>query len=310
MPLRTKPQEPAGRLCGNAESPRALKDLEIGHMAPPPTFETFKRTVQKQYDGLSRQLRKVAQYAVDNPGAVALETVAVVAMKVGVHPSAVVRFAQAFGFDGFRALQQLCRQYLMVDKDSYRDRIRSLIAEGRDGPTVLLESFIESAAGSLQSLHAAAPPESMEQAIGVLKRAESIHLIGQRRSFSVVQYLQYALARLDCRALLADGAGGMVESQMARCGAGDAVVAVSFSPYAPQVVEMVDKVVAVGVPVVAITDSPLSPLSRSSTVSFDIVEGETAFRSLVAPMCLAQVLVVGLGQALQADRLDPAVRGR
>lgn len=270
----------------------------------PPTFEVFKQAVQNQYDGLSRQLRKVAQYVVDDPSAVALETVAIVALKVGVHPSAVVRFAQAFGFDGFRALQQVCRQHLMFDKDSYRDRIRSLIAEGRDGPTVLLDDFIRSATGSLQSLHSAAPPERMEKAIGVLKRARNIHLIGQRRSFSVVQYLHYALARLECRALLADGAGGMIESQMGRCGPGDAVVAVSFSPYAPEVVDMVDNVMAVGVPVVAITDSPLSPLSRLSTVSFDIFEGETAFRSLVAPMCLAQVLVVVLGQAIQADRAE------
>jgi len=54
--------------------------------------------------------------------------------------------------------------------------------------------------------------------------------------------------------------------------------------------------------VVAITDSPLSPLTRQARIGFEVENGEARpFRSLVAPICLAQILVVSLGDRL-ADR--------
>jgi DNA-binding MurR/RpiR family transcriptional regulator len=51
------------------------------------------------------------------------------------------------------------------------------------------------------------------------------------------------------------------------------------------------------VPVVAITDNALSPLARHAKVCFQIEEKTSKpFRMLVAPMCLAQALVVALGE--------------
>jgi len=53
------------------------------------------------------------------------------------------------------------------------------------------------------------------------------------------------------------------------------------------------------VSVIAITDSTLSPLKPASTVCFELSLGsEKAFRSLVAPLCLAQALVVSTGHRL------------
>jgi DNA-binding MurR/RpiR family transcriptional regulator len=54
-----------------------------------------------------------------------------------------------------------------------------------------------------------------------------------------------------------------------------------------------------GVPVVAITDTAQSPLKPSADVCFELGDQvNPAFQSLVAPMCLAQVLVVCTGQRL------------
>ena len=75
--------------------------------------------------------------------------------------------------------------------------------------------------------------------------------------------------------------------------------AVSFRSYSPDVVECVAERATAGVPVIAITDSPLSPLAAKATVCFEIADPEKpAFRSLVGPLCLAQSLVVSLGERL------------
>ena len=55
-------------------------------------------------------------------------------------------------------------------------------------------------------------------------------------------------------------------------------------------------------PIISITDSALSPLVPASAVSFETHEHEDrSFPTLVAPMCLAQTLVVSLGHHLAAS---------
>jgi DNA-binding MurR/RpiR family transcriptional regulator len=62
-----------------------------------------------------------------------------------------------------------------------------------------------------------------------------------------------------------------------------------------------------GVPVVAITDFALSPLKPHATVCFELGQGPNpAFRSLVAPLCLAQALVVSVGHQLVSPQRKPA----
>jgi DNA-binding MurR/RpiR family transcriptional regulator len=57
-----------------------------------------------------------------------------------------------------------------------------------------------------------------------------------------------------------------------------------------------------GLSVLAITDGPLSPLAANAAIAFELHEDEThAFRSLVAPMCLAQSLVVALGHQIAGN---------
>ena len=98
----------------------------------------------------------------------------------------------------------------------------------------------------------------------------------------------------------------MLAQQAASAGLGDALVAVSFKPYAPEVAEIVAERAAAGVPVIAITDSALSPIARDAILSFEIQEpGDQGFRTLVAPILLAQVLVVGLGRRLDKPIPEP-----
>ena len=66
-------------------------------------------------------LRRIAEFALDHPNAMALETVAELARRAQVHPSALVRFAQSLGFAGFSDLQGVFRERLTEGRLSYRD---------------------------------------------------------------------------------------------------------------------------------------------------------------------------------------------
>jgi DNA-binding MurR/RpiR family transcriptional regulator len=64
-----------------------------------------------------------------------------------------------------------------------------------------------------------------------------------------------------------------------------------------------------GVPIVAISDSTLSPLAKNSRVLFAVPEHEYTFsRSLAAPMCLAQALTIAHAWRLQTEADRPLAR--
>ncbi len=285
---------------------------DAGPTGAPATYEALQQAIADRYDSLSGQLQRIAHFVVENPDDLALETITRLAERAKVQPSSMVRFAQAMGYDGFSTMQQLFRARLIEGSLSYRERIQGLRRERGDAgkkPDAVLNDFVDQGMASLEMLRANTPPEAIERAVDILSRAEEIYLIAQRRAFPVVFYLAYALARMERRCHLVDGVGGLLSQQIGLARPRDAVVAVSFRSYSPEVVEAVAERAAAGVPVVAVTDSPLSPLAANATVCFEIADPEKpAFRSLVAPLCLAQSLVVSLGERLDSENKKNARR--
>ena len=93
---------------------------------------------------------------------------------------------------------------------------------------------------ALQQLAMQVNPEQLNKAVKLLSEAENIYVIGLRRSFSVASYLVYALRHLERRAFLIDGLGGMFTEQLSLVNPKDVVIAISYSPYAREAVEVVE----------------------------------------------------------------------
>ena len=140
-----------------------------------------------------------------------------------------------------------------------------------------------------------------------MAEARTIFVVAQRRAFPVASYLTYALNRLDRGAVLLDGLGGMLQEQARALAPGDALLAISFKPYAPETQAALTTARERGAVVVAITDRPLSPFRDLADVCLEVDEAEVLdFRLLAATMCLAQALVVVLGRRLVAASLPAA----
>jgi len=270
----------------------------------PTTFNELKDAIAENYPALSRQLQKIARFVLEYPEDMALETVAVIAKRAAVQPSSMIRFAQALGFDGFSDMQQVFRTVLVSRSGNYRDRIETLRRQSEgDGadPGAVLADSVEESIHALQLLGEHTSTEDLHRAIGLLADANDIYVLAERRAFPVAFYLTYAISRLERPVHLMDGVGGMLNQQAKNIKPNDALIVVSFPPYSPTVVELLTEQSQRGITTVSITDSAISPVAMEVTVAFGIKQQEErAFRSLVAPMCLAQSLVVGLGHRLVA----------
>lgn len=126
----------------------------------------------------------------------------------------------------------------------------------------------------LQQLPVQIKNEQLDAAVNLLAKADNIYVIGLRRSFSVASYLTYALRHLERRAFLIDGIGGMFSEQLSMVSPDDVVIAISYSPYAQEVVELVELGAKRGAHHIAITDSQVSPLAAFSEVCFVVREAQ------------------------------------
>jgi DNA-binding MurR/RpiR family transcriptional regulator len=280
----------------------------------PRDYDQLQAEITRRFPGLSRQLQRIARFTMEHPQDVALDTVAAAAAKADVQPSAMVRFAQALGFDGYSDMQRLFRERLVQRSVSYRERIvamkRSEPALSR--PKAVLHDFVSDSINHLSHLEEHVDTARLERAVRLLAGAPHIHVLAQRRAFPVACYLAYALGQLELPVTLMDGVGGMVREQARTLRPGDVLLAVSFRNYSPDVIDIAAEAHRRGLSVVVITDTAVSPLARSATVAFDLGDAsERPFRSLVEPLCLAQALVVSVGHEIAepAREKRPGRRG-
>jgi len=272
----------------------------VGSAAGPPRdYDGLKDLLIARREELPRRLVQVAAFALENPDEIAFGTVASVASQARVQPSTLIRFAQTIGYAGFTDLQEVFRAQLKSRWPDYRERLARIgpVAAERSGATAdLLEGFAESAIASIERVRSSVAPQDVDRAALLLAKADTIYLLGLRRAFPVSAYLAYALGKLGFRAVLVDQVAGLGPEQLSGAGKRDALIAISFTPYSPTTVELSAQAANRKVPVIASTDSPLSPRSPSAEVQIEIVEADYAgFRSLSATLSLAMALAVAAG---------------
>lgn len=265
----------------------------------PKSLAELKSKISGEYSQLSKRLRQTAQYLLDHPNEIAFGTVATISKDAGVHPSTLVRFANAFGYSGFTEMQRLFQNQLLHESPSYTDRMRiarETLGDGAEStPSGLLSQFASANSAALEQLVAEIDIEQLELAERILSKADTIYVMGVRRAFVVASYFGYALRHADRRAMLIDGIGGLTLEQAGSMRENDVLIAISFSPYGQETQDVAISAIERGIPVVLITDSQLSPLALEASAVLLAKEADVqGIRSLSGSLCIAQALAIGL----------------
>ena len=280
-----------------------VKQMSSSQAAPPPdSFADLEQLIAARHAGLSSRLKDIAVFALAHPNTIALETVATVAEQAGVPPSALVRFAQALGFDGFSDMQRLFRLRLVEQMPSYTDRLAQREqgeAEGAD----TLDQLAAAAHRAIDDLAAETPREALDEAATRLARARGIDIVAQRRSLPIASYFLYGLLNLERPTRLLDNQGGMLAQYLRSLHPDDVMLAISFKPYAPETLEVVRAAAQRKLEVVVVTDLSVSPLTAFGKPTLFVRDAEVQqVRSLAAAMCLATCLVLETGRKLVQGR--------
>jgi DNA-binding MurR/RpiR family transcriptional regulator len=273
---------------------------------PPETVEDLRAAIIGSYERLSKRLQQIARFVLDEPTAMAVETLAVLGERCGVQPSAIVRFAQSFGYDGAAQMQRVFRDGLLSTNNAtngYGERVRQFAHDADDrhlgNPADVLTEFVDGSIAALKHLAHGISRKHLVEAVKMIKDADTVYVTGFRRSFAVAAYLAYSLSQAEKKTVLVDSVGGLTRQQIRACGRDDLLIAVSFRPYAAEAVELITAATSRHCRVLAISDSMVSPIARPATLALQVRESEIRnFRSLSASMCLAQALVIAYAFAV------------
>lgn len=263
----------------------------------PQDFDALRALIADRRPALPKRLAQVAVYMLDKPDEVAFGTAASVAQSAAVQPSTLVRFAQAFGYQGFSELQEVFRARLRDRVLSYEERLSRMRKHGitASHSSLVLDGFLEATEQSVADFRAHANSAALDRAVDLLAGAETIYLIGLRRSFPITSYMSYAMGKLGVRNILVDAVAGMGAEQASFISPRDTVLAISFTPYASETVALTDSARNRGARIVAITDSVLSPIAAPADVMIEVSEADfEGFRSMATTMAIAMTLSVAV----------------
>ncbi len=270
----------------------------------PRDFQSLQQLIATRAQTLPKRLTQVASYALTNPDEIAFGTAASIALAASVQPSTLVRFAQSLGFQGFSDLQDVFRSRLRERVLSYDERLLHLRADAKaHKASVMFSGFAEAAERSLKELSHRLDGERLEAAVNAMAKAETIFLIGLRRSFPITSYMSYAFGKLGVKNQLIGATGGLAAEEVSFATKDDVVLAISFTPYASETVKLAQAAHGRNVPVISITDSAFSPLAPVSKLWFEVTESHfEGFRSMSATLALAMTLTVAV-----AERRGPKI---
>lgn len=283
---------------------------QAAQSSSPGSYEELIRVIHDKFDELSPTNQRIAVFITQNPNDIGVSSIGQLADQCGSHASSFVRFAQLLGYQGFKELQLVYRARLATAAPGFEARIDALKNDLKTRKNTeslgFLADLVVRDITSLEDLLGDITEDDFQQAVSLLESANTIYLVGQLRSEPIVILLRYILTMLGRRTVLLDSSGGLSTHIANTMQPDDVLLAVAFRFYATEVVNITEIVAERGVPIVAISDTTLSPLAKSANVLFAIPEHEYTFsRSLAAPMCLAQALTIGLAARQQPDDESP-----
>jgi DNA-binding MurR/RpiR family transcriptional regulator len=267
--------------------------------------------IARSRDLLSPAERQVAEVVLRHPEGIAFGTVAEVAAVADTSGASVVRLATRLGYQGFSDLQASVRAAIGQRLGPPAERIRD-----EPGPDVLGRTLQAELANVARTVEAV-DPAAFARAVELLAdESRPVRVLAGDAEAGIGAMLADGLAMLRDGVAPVSGSPVAVTRQLAPPPAGPGgtaparpvLVALDLRRYERWVVEAVQRAVAGGATLVAVTDSPLSPLAAPAAVAFTVAaEGAGPFDSHVGTLTLANALVTGVAGRLRATataRLD------
>lgn len=255
--------------------------------------------IKQKRDEMSRGHRSVADYLLEHFDSAAYMTAQSLGTAAGVSESTVVRFAAEVGLDGYPELQQKVQEAARHRLTSVQRIKLSEMRLGDDIPGSVLTSDMEKIRYTMEHLSR----ESFNKAMDAIESAGNIYITGVRSSAALAQFLYYYLDIIyDNVKFIRSSGGSEIFEQLMKLKKNDVMIAISFPRYSSNIVKAADFAASAGAKVVAITDSPSSPIAGCAYAVLTARSDMASFAdSLVAPLSIINAIIAAAANRRQDE---------
>jgi DNA-binding MurR/RpiR family transcriptional regulator len=239
--------------------------------------------------------RRIAQALVRHAATAAYLSAAEVAVLAGVSQPSVTRFATALGYVGYPAL---------------RRELRALVDVGPAEPAAgnATQIAVRAEAQHLNRLaDQLADLTTVAEAAALLNASRPLPVLGLRAAAPLAGYFGYFAAKVhpDVRVLDTGGTQLLDRLEQARAAGAGAMLAIVLPRYPRESLAAIREAQAIGIDVVTITDSAVSPAAERAAVVLPAAVGtQLVFDLHTGPMAMTMVLL----QAMCDAAPEPAQR--
>jgi DNA-binding MurR/RpiR family transcriptional regulator len=260
--------------------------------------------LRRRYDRLTQSQKRIAEYIVEHPQAVAFSTVDQMAGELDVNPSTIVRFTYRLGLNGFPDLQERMRELVRGQLSRTGDPINeSLVAGHLEGT-----SFGASLSHDWQNLHhtiSNIDAADFGRAVNILAQARRVYVVAGFTTFPVAHYFALVLDRLRTDISLLASNDAFTTPRIIEMKSDDCVLAFTFPRYAAATHRIALWARENKAKVIAVTDSPISAVGQIADVVLLAPSAGTGMQnSMVAPMAVANALLNGVAAVKGTSALE------
>ena len=258
------------------------------------------KSIEDRMSGFSKSQKLISKYILENYDKAAYMTASRLGATVNVSESTVVRYAIELGFDGYPEFQHSLQEIVRTRLTTFQrmEVTNSLIGDG-DVLTKVLMSDIEKIKRTLEEIDR----QAFNDAVDSIIDAKNIYIIGIGSASVLARALNLSLRMIsdNVKLVMATSASEIYE-QIMNINEGDVMGALSFPRYSRRISGAVSFARNSGAHVIAITDSPVSPIAAQASQALYAKSDMASFAdSLAAPLSLINALVVAVSRKKQNE---------
>ncbi|MCJ8336286.1 MAG: MurR/RpiR family transcriptional regulator [Epibacterium sp.] len=251
------------------------------------------QALSAELDEMTPQVRKAALYIMENPQNVGFSTVREVAEAADVKPNTMVRMARQAGFEGFDDLREHFRDAIRSGEAQFSDRARWLQGIQKRGEMGhLYAAMVESTLSNIEATFESTNEQELQAAALTIWKSRNVYTLGVGVNHANASNFTYlaSTGMTDFHAIPRPGSTSV--DDLIWADERDTLIAITGSPYRTEVVQAVQVARRQGVNVVALSDSPASPIIRAATHGFVVaMETPQFFPSSVSTTALLEALL-------------------
>jgi DNA-binding MurR/RpiR family transcriptional regulator len=204
----------------------------------------------------------------------------------------MTRFAKHLGLQGYDAIRAIHADAMRsgdlgfsvkASKQVNRQRLR--------GGQALAAEMIATVSSQAAALATPDMLRRFDTIAAQLAAARHIYCLGLRSSHAIAWHLHYIMGLCGARGTYLESAGGTGADALASATSEDVLFAVSVLPYTRATLELAGHAAGRGIPVLAITDSEVSPLARIAEKAIIVsTHSPSFFHTMSAAFAAAEIL--------------------